>query len=66
MSASKCCLKVDGKGFKIDYAAKLRDLPSTPNSEADGHVQAPDDDDFESPATTKKQSNDPFTDKQHF
>nr|XP_009783805.1 PREDICTED: uncharacterized protein LOC104232331 [Nicotiana sylvestris] len=32
----------------------LRDLPLTPDSEANAHVQAPDDDDFESPAPTKK------------
>nr|XP_033511145.1 uncharacterized protein LOC104092745 isoform X4 [Nicotiana tomentosiformis] len=54
MSASKSRMKVAGRGVKLDFAKTLRDLPSTPDSEANGHVQGPDDDDFESPAPTKK------------
>jgi len=51
--ASKSKMKVAGKGVKFDYAKRLRDLPSSPDSEANVHVQAPDDDDFESPAPPK-------------
>nr|XP_009762247.1 PREDICTED: uncharacterized protein LOC104214292 [Nicotiana sylvestris] len=51
--ASKCKMKVAGKGVKFDFAKRLRDLSSRPDSEANVHVQTPDDDDFESPASPK-------------
>ncbi|XP_070011463.1 uncharacterized protein [Nicotiana sylvestris] len=54
MYASKSRMKVAGKGVKLDFTKILRDLPSNPDSEVNEHVQAPDDDDFESPAPTKK------------
>lgn len=69
MNASKYSSKVGGKGVKIDYAATLRDLPLIPDSEADRHVQAPIMMIFSllllQKIPTRKQSNDPFAEKEY-